>query len=134
MRIVTTPSASDRVLVDSTGWVEYFANGPKAEAFAPYLESQGELLLPLIVVYEVYKKLLRERGHAAAEQFYSQALRFTENEIQLDAELAVHAARVSLATGLAMADAIIYATAQVHEAQLVTSDPHFSALPGVTVI
>ncbi len=131
---MTTPSASDRVLVDSTGWVEYFGSGPKAEAFATYLEFPGELLLPSIVVYEVYKKLLRERGHAAAGQFYSQALRFGEREIQLDAELAAQAARVSLSTGLAMADAIIYATAQAHEAQLVTSDPHFSELPGVTLI
>src|SRR5437764_4988002 len=62
MKTVTTPSASDWVVVDSTGWVEFLGNGPKCDAFAKYLENPHNVLLPTIVVYEVYKKILREQG------------------------------------------------------------------------
>jgi predicted nucleic acid-binding protein len=55
---VTTLSGSERYVVDSSGWVEYLGNGPKADAFAKYLEAPETLLLPTIIVYEVYKKML----------------------------------------------------------------------------
>jgi toxin FitB len=131
---VTTPSVSDCYIVDSSGWVEYFGNGPKADSFAPYLENPEALLLPSIIIYEVYKKLLREHENHLAEQFISQAFGFYEREIPLSAELAAQAAKISLEFQLAMADAIIYATAQVHRAQLITSDAHFASLAGVTLL
>ena len=134
MRTVTTPSGSDRYVVDSSGWVEFLGNGPKADAFATYLEKQETLLLPTIVVYEVYKKMLREQDLALAEKFLSTAFSFQAHEIVLDVSLAALAAKKSLAANLPMADAIIYATAQAHQAELVTSDAHFSGLPGVTLI
>jgi predicted nucleic acid-binding protein len=134
MRTVTTPSGSDRHVVDSSGWVEYLGNGPKADAFAEYLEDPENLLLPTVVVYEVYKKLLREQTVMLAEKFLSTAFNFQEREITLDVSLAASAARMSLRTNLPMADAIIYATAQAHQAELITSDAHFTGLPGVTVI
>jgi toxin FitB len=131
---VTTPSASDRYVVDSSGWVEYLGSGPKADRFAPYLETQAILFLPSIVVYEVHKKIYREKGHRLAADFLSQAFSFRDRLISLTLELAILASQTSTETGLPMADAIIYATAQHHRAQLITSDAHFADLPRVTVI
>ena len=131
---MTTPSASDLVVVDSTGWVEYLGNGPKAGAFAKYLERPQSVLLPAIVVYEIYKKVLREQGQTLAERFLSNAFAFYEREVPLDIPLAALAAKTSLETNLPMADAIIYATARSRQAKLITTDSHFSGLPGVTLL
>jgi predicted nucleic acid-binding protein len=131
---VTTPSGSNWVIVDSSGWVEYMGGGPKANDFAPFLESSETLLLPSIVVYEVYKKLLRESGKGLAELFLSQAFGFRDRLVELGLELSLLAAKTSLETQLPMADAIIYATAHHYGARLLTSDAHFANLPGVTVV
>jgi len=131
---VTTPSGSERFVVDSSGWVEFMGDGAKANSFASYLESPENLLLPSIIVYEVYKKLIREQGQHMAEVFLSQAFDFRERLIDLTLELSILAARTSLETRLPMADAVIYATAQHHRAQLITSDSHFADLPGVTLV
>ena len=129
---MTTPSASELVLVDSSGWVEYLGEGPKAPAFAPYLEREELLVLPTIIVYEIYKKLFQDEGATTADRFLSYALR--ARGVVLDAHTALLAARASLNHHLAMADAIIYASAQMLQAQLVTSDPHFKDLPGVKLV
>jgi toxin FitB len=129
---VTTPNASELVVVDSTGWVEYFGEGPKAAAFAPYLEREDLLLLPTIVIYEVFRKLFRDRGKTIADRFLSYALR--ARGVALDAHIALLAARASLDRRLSMADAIIYATAQMFQAELITSDLHFKDLSGVKLI
>ena len=128
------PSASDRIVVDSSGWIEYIGAGPKAEAFAVYLESQAILLLPSIVVYEVHKKVYREQGKGKADEFVSQAFGFGDRLIPLTLELAILASTTSLDAHLSLADAIIYTTAQKHNAHLVTSDAHFINLPDVTVL
>jgi len=109
-------------------------NGAKADSFAAYLEFPENLLLPSIIVYEVYKKLVREQGQRMAEAFLSQAFDFRERLIDLTLELSILASRTSLETRLPMADTIIYATAQHHRAQLITSDSHFANLPGVTLV
>lgn len=131
---MTIPNAFDRFVVDSTGWVEFLGNGPKSEAFANYLERPENVFLPSIVVYEVYKKILREKGQTLAERFLSHALSFQEREVPLDTALAAFAAKTSLETNLPMADAIIYASARTHQAELITSDAHFTGLPGVTIL
>jgi len=131
---VTTLSGSERFVVDSSGWVEFLGGGPKADAFGKFLENPEAVLLPSIVVYEVYKKMLREQTTDLAERFLSHAFGFHERELPLDISLAASAARVSLTTNLPMADAIIYATARAHQAQLITSDAHFTGLPDVTVL
>jgi toxin FitB len=132
--IVITASASERFVVDSSGWIEYFGNGPKADSFAKYLERPDMLLISSIIVYEVYKKLLGEQRIYLAEQFLAQAFAFYDREIYLSAGLAAQAAKISLQHQLSMADAVIYATAQEHRAQLVTSDAHFGKLPGVILL
>jgi toxin FitB len=131
---VTTPSVSDRIVVDSSGWVEYMGGGPKAARFGMYLESQAVLLLPAIVAYEVHKKIYREQGANVADRFLSQAFAFGDRLIPLTLDLAIFSSKTSVEFDLPMADAIIYATARQEKAQLVTSDSHFASLPGVTLL
>lgn len=131
---MTTANDSEFFLVDSSGWVEYLADGPKAEAFAAYLDKAEFVLLPTIVVYEVYKKLRLERGDSMAQNFLSISFGFQERIVVVDIALAELAARISVETKLAMADAMIYAAAKLNGATLVTSDAHFSGLEFVTLI
>lgn len=131
---MTTLSDSRLVIVDSSGWVEYMGDGPKADSFARYLDFPDHVLLPSIVVYEVHKKVSREHGKALADHFISQAFAFGHRVIPLDLELSILASGTSFETHLPMADAIIYATAQHYKAQLVTADAHFSNLPGVVIL
>jgi len=132
---VTATTTSKLVVVDSSGWLEYLTEDTKADLFAPYLISPESLLLPTVVVYEVYKTLLAKKGSTLAEFFAVHASGFRGRLISLDASLSFLAARLSLEKGLHMADAIIYATAQAHGAQLITSDTHFDInLPGVTLV
>jgi len=123
---------SELFLVDSSGWVEFIGDGPLAEKFAPYFEREERLLVPAIVLYEVYKKLLSAQGSTAADRFLSAALR--ARFVPIDERLALLAARISLDRHLAMADAMIYATALAAGAHLITSDSHFEGLAGVTII
>ena len=126
---MTTASGSKQVVVDSSAWIEFLADGPKAAELAQYFEHEEHLLVPTIVIYEVYKKLLREQGNTAAERFLSQALRLATAD--LDPGMAVAAAHTSVEYGLAMADAMVYAIARMFEARLVTRDKHFRQLPNV---
>ncbi len=129
---MTTASASRLILVDSSGWLEYCTEDTKAEVFARYLEAQNQVLVPTIVLYEVYKNLNQLEGKPAADRFASQALRC--RIAILDEDVALGAAITSSKYHLAISDAIIYATAQRFGAQLITSDPHFRNLPGVNML
>jgi len=121
-----------KLLVDSSGWIEYFAGGPLARRYVPYLVRPAELITPTIVVYEVYKKLKRERGEELALRV---AARLAATEvIPLTESIALLAADISLQHGLAMADAIVYATAKDQEARVVTSDADLKDLPGVVYL
>ena len=121
-----------RLLVDSSGWVEYFSGGPLADRYGSYFLRHAELITPTIVVYEVYKKLKRERGEELALRLTA---RLTATEvIPLTESIALLAADVSLQYGLAMADAIIYATGRDQEAQVLTSDADLKDLPGVVYL
>lgn len=129
---MTAATASKMFVVDSSGWLEYLTEDEKAQGFAPYLEDLQDILVPVIVIYEVYKKLLGSVGRTEAEAFLSQALR--RKVVDFDESLARAAAEASLLHKLAMADAIIYATAQACAAELITSDQAFKNLAGVTLI
>ena len=131
---MTTASASERYVVDSSGWIEYIGDGPKAESFAKYLDKPEFVLLPTIVVYEVYTKLRREGTTRLAQDFLSGAFGFHERIIDLDVSMAEFAARISIECKLAIADAMIYAAARTRRATLVTADVHFSGLDSVTLI
>jgi toxin FitB len=131
---VIIPSTSDWIVVDSSGWIEYLGAGPKVEDFAVYFESQAILLLPSIVVYEVYKKLYADQGKGKADDFVSHAFGFGDRLIPLTLELSYLSSRTSLEMRLSMSDAIIYTIAQKNNAQLISSDVHFANLPGVTIL
>jgi predicted nucleic acid-binding protein len=114
-----------RVVLDSSCWLEYFSDSSRATLYAKAVESTPELIVPLITIYEVYKVALREFGAAHANQ--AVALMREGHVIDIDLQLALSAA----ATGLPLADGLIYATARHHDAVLWTQDQHFEKLPGV---
>lgn len=121
-------------LIDSYGWIEYFAEGPLAERYAPYIENSDETntITPSVVVFEVYRRLKKEKGEEIALEAYAQISR--TRIMELDAHLALVAADTSLKSGLGMADSIVYSTAKTCGAELVTSDQHMKGLDGVRFI
>jgi predicted nucleic acid-binding protein len=114
-------------IVDSCGWLEWLTDGHLAERYAQYLADGDRLLIPSIVLYEVYKVIKREIDEEKAVLAISCMKQSTI--IPLDDHLAIKAADAALLHGLAMADAMVYATAQMHEAPLYTSDTDFKGLP-----
>lgn len=116
-------------VVDSSGWLEFFADGPNAGNFALPLADRTSLVVPTITIYEVFKVVCRQRGEDAALQ--ATALMQQGKSVTLSPSLAMVAARTSLDTGLPMADSIILATSRMHKALLWTQDEHFRDLPGV---
>ncbi len=119
-------------LVDSSGWIAFFTDGPPAGRFEPYLRKPSGVVTPSIVLYEVYKIIKRERTEEDALRAVGQMLK--TRIVPLTDTLALEAADVSLEHGLPMADSIVYATALANGAELVTSDADFAKLPGVTFI
>lgn len=121
-----------KVLLDSSGWIEFFTDGQLADRYAGYFTSKYQLITPTIVLYEVYKKIKRERGEETALVFAGR-LNAT-HLIELTESIALLAADMSLRHGLAMADAIVYATARDQNAELVTGDADLKDLPGVVYV
>ena len=115
--------------VDSSAWLEYFGDGPNASEFAKAIESPDELVVPSLVLFEVFKRILNVKDETAALAAASVMLQ--GEVVELTASLAMEAARLSVATGLAMADSIILATARASDALLWTQDQHFDGLDGV---
>jgi predicted nucleic acid-binding protein len=121
-----------KVVLDSSGWIEFLTDGPLADRYAAYFTPKYELITPTIVLYEVYKKIKRERGEETA---LLTAGRLNATQIvHLTESIAFLAADVSLQHGLAMADAIVYATAKDQDAEVVTGDADLKDLSGVVYI
>ncbi len=116
-------------LVDSCGWLEYFADGPNAQFFAPAIEDTSHLLVPTLALYEVFKKVLEQRGEGTALQ--AVAIMMEGKVIDLTPEIALTAAKLSADLKLPMADSIMLATARTHQALLWTQDQDFQGLEGV---
>jgi predicted nucleic acid-binding protein len=116
-------------VVDSSAWLEYFANGPNAAFFAAPIEKTEELVVPSLTIYEVFKRVLQQRNEGDALQ--ATAVMQQGVVVDLDARLALSAARVSLDMRLPMADSVVLATARLHDATLWTQDADFEGLPGV---
>jgi predicted nucleic acid-binding protein len=116
-------------VVDSSGWLEYFADGPVADFFAPAIERPHTLVVPSLTLYEVFKRMQQQRGPGAA--FEAIALMQQGRVVALSAELAIAAAHVGAERGLALADSVIYATARAAGATLWTQDADFEGLPEV---
>jgi len=119
------------IVIDSSGWIEFFADGPHAEDFASRLRHPSTILTPTIALYEVYKWIKRERSEEDALQAAA-AMKRTRI-LDLTEDVALTAADLSLAHGLAMADSMMLAAARVHDAELLTTDSGFEGIEGVTV-
>jgi len=116
-------------LVDSSGWIEYFVDGPKAKFFAAAIDDTDHLLVPTICLFEVFKKVLRDQGESEALHV---TMQMEEGQvIDLDCSLALRAARLSFSTKLPMADSIILATSQAFGATIWTQDADFAKIKGV---
>ena len=116
-------------VVDSSAWLEYMADGPAASFFAPAIEQPAKLIVPTVVLYEVFKRVLHERGESAA--LTAAALLQQGTIVDLNAPLALSAATFSNTHKLPMADSIIYVTARAFDATLWTQDADFGQLPHV---
>ena len=116
-------------VIDSSGWLEYFADAPNADFFAPAIEDVSDLLVPTLSLYEVFKRVLQQRGEGDALQ--AVAIMIQGQVIDLDMDLALSAAKVSMELNLPMADSVMFATAQAHGATLWTQDADFEGIEGV---
>ncbi|HWO87763.1 MAG TPA: type II toxin-antitoxin system VapC family toxin [Gemmatimonadales bacterium] len=116
-------------VVDSSAWLEYFANGPNAGYFASAIEAVEDLLVPSICLLEVFKRVLQQRGEGAALQAVAQMQQ--GKVVDLDAAMALTAAYLGVEAQLPLADSVVWATARHHDATLWTQDADFKNLPGV---
>jgi predicted nucleic acid-binding protein len=119
-------------VVDSSGWLEYFADGPNANFFAPAIESVPELVVPSISVYEVFKRVLQQRDESDAIQ--AVAVMQQGLVVDLDTTIALHAAKISVELRLPMADSVMLATARAYNATLWTQDADFEDVDGARYI
>jgi toxin FitB len=116
-------------IVDSSGWLAYFADEPNAKYFSGPLKDSDSLVVPSITIYEVFKVVLRESTENQALQAISVMQKGTV--IELNVRLAVAASKLSLEHGLPMADSIILATAREYNSTIWTQDSDFENIPGV---
>lgn len=116
-------------VVDTCGWIEWLTDSVLAENYAPFLTDSANLIVPTLVQFELYKWCLREKDEAAAMD----VIGLTEacQVRPLDTRIALSAADISVKYKLAMADAVVYASALAMRGSLLTSDAHFEGLPNV---
>ncbi|MFC1530214.1 type II toxin-antitoxin system VapC family toxin [Gemmatimonadota bacterium] len=119
-------------VVDSSGWLEYLADGPNSKFFSKAIETTSELIVPTLSLYEVFKRVLQQRSEGEALQ--AVALMHQGKVVELTAPIALSAARISSDSRLPMADSIMLATARSFDATLWTQDADFKDLPGVQFI
>ena len=119
-------------VVDSCGWLEYFADGTNADFFAHPLSDAGAMIVPAVCLYEVYRRMAAQAGEEAALRATAQMRE--SPVIDVTASRALSAARVSLESGLPMADSLILAIAREYDAELWTQDADFAHIPGVRYV
>jgi predicted nucleic acid-binding protein len=116
-------------VVDSSAWLEYFANGPNASFFAKPIQDTQRLIVPTLSLFEVFKRILEQRGEGDALQ--AVAMMKQGMVVDLDASIALRAASLSVEQRLPLADSVILATARSYRATLWTQDAEFEDLAGV---
>lgn len=119
-------------LVDSCGWLEYFADGPNADFFAPAIQDVHNLIVPTICLYEVFKRVVQQRNEDAALQ--AVALMHQASVINLTSVIALNAARIGADLKLPLADSIILSTARSQNAVIWTEDADFQDIEDVRYI
>ena len=116
-------------VVDSSGWLEYFADGPNASRFASAIEDVGQIIVPSICVLEVFKRVLQQRGEQEALQAVALMRQAAVEDLTI--EIALNAARIGVALKIPLADSVVLATARKHQAVLWTQDADFDGVDGV---
>ena len=116
-------------VVDSSGWLEYFADGFNAEFFAPAIEKTSELVVPTVSIFEVFKRMRQQKGNDAALKAVTAMMQ--GQVIDLDSTLALSAAKLSGDLHIPMADSMILATAQAFDAELWTQDADLKSIEKV---
>jgi predicted nucleic acid-binding protein len=116
-------------VVDSSAWLEYFANGPNASFFAPPIQQIDRLIVPSLSLFEVFKRVLQQRDDNDALQ--AVAIMQQGTVVDLDSSVALSAARLSVESKLPMADSVVLATARKYDATLWTQDADFKGLDNV---
>ena len=119
-------------VVDSSGCLEYCADGPNADFFAPAIENISDLVVPVLSIYEVFKRVLQQRGEAHALQ--AVGVMAQGPVVELSTGIAINAAKISVDLRLPMADSIILATARAYNATLWTQDADFQTIESVQYI
>ena len=119
-------------VVDSSGWLEFFASGPNAPTFAPPIQDVKRLLVPVITLTEVFKRVLQQRDEPSALQAVGHMMQ--GQVVPLSGELAIEAGRLGHGMKLPLADSIILATARRYDATLWTQDEDFKSISGVRYI
>ncbi len=116
-------------IVDSSGWLAYFADEPNAKHFITPLKDTASLVIPSVTIYEVFKVVFRETSENEALQ--AAAAMQKGKVVDLTAMLAIAASKLSLEQGIPMADSIILATAKAFDAVIWTQDSDFKNIAGV---
>jgi predicted nucleic acid-binding protein len=116
-------------VVDSSAWIEYFGDGSRASDFATAIEDPDNLVVPTLTLFEVFERICQLSGEASALEAI--AIMLQGRVVELSATLALEAGRLSLESGLAMADSIILATTRSEDAVLWTRDAHFRGMDKV---
>ena len=119
-------------VVDSSGWLEYFADGPNARFFAPAIEKPADLIVPALSIYEVFKRVLQQRSET--EALRAVATMQQGMVVDLTALIALSAAKISVETRLPMADSIMLGTARAYDAVLWTQDADFQRMTGIRYV
>ena len=119
-------------VIDSSGWLEYFISGKNASFFAPAIQDVANVVVPTISIFEVFKRTLIEKGRTDALEAI--AIMYDGKVVDLDREISLIAADLSIELKLPMADSIILATARARNATLWTQDEHFKGIEGVRYI
>lgn len=119
-------------VVDSSGWLEYFSDGPNAKFFSPAIETTHDLIVPTLSLYEVFKRVLQQRGENDALQAVAHMQQ--GQVVELTSPIALSAARLSADTKLPMADSVMLATARAYHATFWTQDADFEGVEGVKFV
>ena len=116
-------------VVDSSAWIEYFTGGPNAKFFEPPIVNRAELVVPTMVLLEVYRHI---RRHLGRDEALKAVAGMKQGEVQdLDERVALYAAEIGVEYGLPLADSVILATARLQEATLWTQDSDFEGMDDV---
>lgn len=119
-------------IVDSSGWLEFFADGANAGFFAEAITDTEHLIVPTISLLEVFKRVLQQRGEDVALQAVAHMRQ--GSVVSLDAVIALAAAHLGVAHKLPLADSVMLATARQYAAVLWTQDADFQGIDGVRYV